>query len=305
MGAVADLTWASYTTEAKQYLWIDGTDWDTILERFWNAACRKADDYLCNPFEDIVPRVVLASVEAADTVTINDIIFTAATATDEDEREFKVGVDDDTDAMALAALVNSGIMGGSKGAVGVEGITATVTALTHVPVEYIGVATSSQDAFTPLGGGDIVFSSLKVYEDAGDGLGPTLLALGTNYTVDTDTGEITEVGVDGFTDDSHILVEYDYNADSGDGIVTFSKRYPNETAAVVTSSDSTRLKVTNVRTSSDVAHPVVLWLFQFMSWKFANRDGRKAERVAAMGGVEWGDAPDMTLLKLYRLSPGL
>jgi len=217
MGRVADLTWASYKAEAKEYLWIDDTDWDTILERFWDAACRKADDYLCNPFEDIVPTLVFADVEADDTVTINDQVFTAAAATDADEREFKVGVDDDTDAEALQDLVNSNIMGGSEGAVGVDGVTATNTS----------------------------------------------------------------------------------------GSITFTKRYPNETAAVVTSSNDTRLKVTNVRTQSDVPHTVVLWLFQFMAWKFANRDGRKSERVAAMGDIEWGDAPDMTLLALYRLSPGL
>jgi len=217
MGAVADLTYASYEDEAKEYLWIDGTDWDTILERFWDAACRKADDYLCNPFEEIIPTLVFADVEAADTVTINDVVFTAAAATDADERQFAVGVDDDTDAGELTDLVNSPIIGGSKGAVGIDGITAVNTS----------------------------------------------------------------------------------------GSITFAVRYPNATMAVVTSSNDTRLKVTNVRTSGDVPHPVIMWLFQFMAWKFANRDGRKAERVSAMGGVEWGDAPDMTLLVLYRLSPGL
>jgi len=144
-------------------------------------------------------------------------VFTAAAATDAAEREFAVGVDDDTDADELTDLVNSDIMGGSEGAVGVDGVTAANTS----------------------------------------------------------------------------------------GSITFVKRYPNETAAVVTTSDDDRLKVTNVRTQSDVPHPVITWLFQFMAWKFGNRDGRKAERVAAMGGVEWGDAPNMTLLGLGRLSPGL
>ena len=109
MGLVADLAYASYEDEAKEYLWIDDDDWDTILERFWDAACRKADDYLCNPFEEIIPTLVFADVEAADIVTINEVVFTAAAATDADEREFKVGVDDDTDADELQDLVNSKI----------------------------------------------------------------------------------------------------------------------------------------------------------------------------------------------------
>ena len=217
MGRVADLTYATYEDEAKEYLWIDDTDWDTTLERFWDAACRKADDYLCNPFEEIVPTLVFADVEANDRVTINDQVFTAAAATDADEREFAVGTDDDTDADELQDLVNSNIMGGSEGAVGIDGITAVNTS----------------------------------------------------------------------------------------GSITFAVRYPNATMAVVTSSNDTRLKITNVRTSSDVPHPVIMWLFQFMAWKFANRDGRKSERIAAMGTIEWGDAPEMALLALYRLSPGI
>lgn len=88
--------------------------------------------------------------------------------------------------------------------------------LVHVPAEYIGKATAGADAFTPLGAGAIIFSSLKVYEDAGGGLGPTLLVKDTNYTVNTANGLITEVGVDGYTTDSYILVEYDYDKGGGD-----------------------------------------------------------------------------------------
>lgn len=120
--------WGTYEGELKDWLDIERTEtsYDTILQRLVQAAGRKADEYLMNPFEDIVPKVTLVSVAEGDSVSVNGQSFEAADAQDADEREFDVSGTDAEAATSLAALVNSNVLGGTEGAVGVPGVTASV-----------------------------------------------------------------------------------------------------------------------------------------------------------------------------------
>ena len=213
MGRVVDtLTWDAYKVELKQYCNISSTSHDTVLGRFMVAAARHADEYLRNPFSEQQVEITLASVEVGDAVTIDGAIFTAAVATDATEREFEVGVSDAADAVALLSLINSGIIGGSHGAVGVPTVIGT----------------------------------------------------------------------------------------SALGVITLKHRYPNEADISATGSDDDRLAVAILRVELDIPDEVLVWCWQYVAWRFGNRDGRKAER-AEMGieSIEWGDQPDETLLALY------
>lgn len=152
MGAVATgLTWTDNKVKIKAYLNVDGTDHDTLLEMLFDSAVVRADSYLNNPFEEIEPTIVLASIEAGDYVTVNGASFTAATALDEDEREFVIGDTDSATADNLCALINSTTLGGSYGAVGVAGVLATNTSGTIVltkmypNAEDITCASSDED----------------------------------------------------------------------------------------------------------------------------------------------------------------
>ena len=162
MGKVVDtLTWAAQKALIKSYCHIDGTDHDTLLEALFDTAIEKADRYLNNPFQELRPTIVCASVTAGETVTLGIgslpelsgteiperyltasasgkisaqsaalATFAAATALDEDEREFAIGDTDAETATNLAALINSTTLGGSYGAVGVDGVEATVSEAT-------------------------------------------------------------------------------------------------------------------------------------------------------------------------------
>jgi len=206
------LTWAVYEDELKQYCYVSSSAHDTILERFMKAAGRHADEYLHNPFTEQQAKITLASVQAGEALTIDGAIFTAAAVDDETEREFKVGVSDADDAVALLALVNSDVVGGTYGAIGIETVIGT----------------------------------------------------------------------------------------SALGVVTLTHRYPNEKPISATSSDEDQLRVSLTRVDLDIPSEVLVWCWQFVAWKFENRDGRKSER-AEMGitSVDWGDGPDETLLEPY------
>jgi hypothetical protein len=128
-GPVASaFTWAAYQAELKDYLFIEAaeTSYDVTLQRLVKAAAKKADEYLMNSFEDLTPRITVASPEANDQVEINGCAFTAKAAADadDDEREFAIGVTNDLTAQALVDLINSDILGGVA-AIGVPGVTAT------------------------------------------------------------------------------------------------------------------------------------------------------------------------------------
>ncbi len=208
------LTWETYENELKEYCHISGASHDTVLARFLTAAARHADEYLHNPFTEEQPKITLVDVEEGDSLVIDGAIFTAADATDETEREFKVGVSDTADAVALLTLVNNAIVGGTHGPIGVETV------------------------------------------------------IGTNVA----------------------------------GVVTLKHRYPNEKPIGVTSSDEDRLRVSLTRVQLNIPDDVLVWCWQFVAWKFGNRDGRKSER-AEMGisSVNWGDGPDESLLDMYVL----
>jgi len=213
MGPVENaLVWATYTVELKQYCYVSSSAHDTILERFMKAAGRHADEYLHNPFTEQQAKITLDDVQAGEALTIDGAIFTAAAADDETEREFKVGVSDTEDAVALLALVNSDVVGGTYGSIGVETVIGTSVA----------------------------------------------------------------------------------------GLVTLTHRYPNEKPISASSSDEDQLRVSLTRVALDIPSEVLVWCWQFVAWKFENRDGRKSER-AEMGitSVDWGDGPDETLLEPY------
>ena len=213
MGRVVDtLTWDAYKVELKQYCNISSTSHDTILGRFMVAAARHADEYIKNGFSEEQVTITLADVEADDSVMIDGATFTAATATDATEREFKIGVSDEADAVALLALINSGIIGGSTGAVGVPTVIGT----------------------------------------------------------------------------------------SALGVITLKHRYPNENAIAVSSSNDDRLAVALLRVDLDIPDEIIVWCWQYVAWRFGNRDGRKAERAEmGIGSIEWGQQPDETILELY------
>lgn len=128
-GPVASaFTWAAYEAELKDYLWIEATEtsYDVTLERLVKAAARKADEYLMNAFEDLTPKITIASPTVGDQVEINGCAFTAkgATDADADEREFAIGATNDLTAQALVDLINSPILGGVA-EIGVPGVTAS------------------------------------------------------------------------------------------------------------------------------------------------------------------------------------
>jgi len=115
---------ATYETLLKSYCYVDGTDFDGLLEELFDAGKRAADEYLNNPFEIHNPTVVFSGVVANDTITVNGQTYTAAAALDEDELEFLVGASDTATADNFVALVNSTTEGGTYGNVGVPGVNA-------------------------------------------------------------------------------------------------------------------------------------------------------------------------------------
>jgi hypothetical protein len=127
-GPVAALVWATYKDELKSYCQVDGTTYDAVLERLFNAAKAKADTFLNNPFEVYNPTIKLTGVAADDWVTINGQTYTAATVGDEEDLEFAVGATDLLTADNLCLLINSTTLGGSYGSIGVPGVTATNSA---------------------------------------------------------------------------------------------------------------------------------------------------------------------------------
>jgi len=112
-------------TLVRAYCGVDGSDHDDLLERMFNAAKRRADEYLNNPFEEINPVVVFDGVVVDDYIVVNGKTYTCKATADEDELEFAIGSDDSETADNFVAYVNSTSVGGSYGATGVEGVLAT------------------------------------------------------------------------------------------------------------------------------------------------------------------------------------
>lgn len=100
---------------------------DELILAIAAAAQVAADEYLNNPFEEIIPQVKFVAVKVSHSISIDSICFTAADAKDEDEREFVVGGTDSETADNFCELVNSTTLGGSYGSVGVEGVIAANT----------------------------------------------------------------------------------------------------------------------------------------------------------------------------------
>ena len=121
------LVWATYKSLVRTYCGVDGSDHDALLEVLFNASKRKADEYLNNPFTEIVPTVVFDGVVADDYIVVNGKTYTCKATADEDELEFALGSDDSETADNFAAYVNSTSLGGSYGATGAEGVTAANT----------------------------------------------------------------------------------------------------------------------------------------------------------------------------------
>lgn len=126
MTTVAEsLTWSAFKERAKRWLRITWDREDEDLELLFATAVTLADQYIDDPFEEIRPTIALVSLEEGDHVTVDGASFTAADIEDEDGREFAIAENDKLTADNLAALINSTTLGGSWGAVGVEGVIAT------------------------------------------------------------------------------------------------------------------------------------------------------------------------------------
>jgi len=177
------LQWADEKDLLRAYCEVDVesgvSDYDDLLEALFNAAKRRADSYLNNPFEEINPTITFNGVVEGDWISIgmgtvdagsgeqvserNLLVsgttislaseysrtYTAATETDEDALEFAIGATDSETADNFCALVNSTTIGGSYSAVGVNEVIATnnngVVTLTrrHSTIEDIVVHSSS------------------------------------------------------------------------------------------------------------------------------------------------------------------
>jgi len=135
-----NVAWADYKVLLCAYCEVDTevnteavagveSDYDDLLEALFDSAKRRADTYLNNPFEEINPTIVFNGVTAGDYITITfgdqSPLYTAWATESEDDLYFAVGSDDSETADNFCALVNSTTLGGSYGAVGVEGLLAT------------------------------------------------------------------------------------------------------------------------------------------------------------------------------------
>ena len=107
------------------YCGVDGSTHDALLERMFNAAKRRADGYLNNPFEVINTTCVFDTVIADDYIVVNGKTYTCKATADEDELYFALGASDTLTADNFCTYVNSTSLGGSYGATGVEGVLAT------------------------------------------------------------------------------------------------------------------------------------------------------------------------------------
>ena len=142
-----DLTWATYKALVIGYcdLYADDdgvSSHDDLLEALFDAAKRKADGYLNNPFEVLQPSIVFSSVVENDYITVNGQTYTAKDTADEDELHFALGDDDSEAAENFCTYVNSTTLGGSFGVVGVAGVLATNTDGTVVLTRRQGYANS-------------------------------------------------------------------------------------------------------------------------------------------------------------------
>ena len=127
-----DLAFADYKALIIAYcdLYADDdgdSDHDTLLEAMFNTAKRKVDQYLNNPFEVLNPTIAFSSVVANDYITVNGQTYTAKDTADEDDLYFALGSTDSETADNFVAYVNSTTLGGSFGAVGVDGVLAANT----------------------------------------------------------------------------------------------------------------------------------------------------------------------------------
>ena len=120
-----NLDWDDEDFYVKAYCHVDGTDHNDLLERLFDAAKRKADEYLNNPFEVLQPTVLFSSVVVDDYIVVNGKTYTCATTADEDELDFALAGTDSLTADNFVTYVNSTTLGGSYGATGVAGVLAT------------------------------------------------------------------------------------------------------------------------------------------------------------------------------------
>lgn len=102
-------------------------------------------------------------------------------------------------------------------------------------------------------------------------------------------------------------------AANSSGTVTFSRRYGNNDAIVVTSSDEDKLLVRQVRTSTDIPEDVNQWIYQYIARNFRNRmaamqtsvAGQDSAMYVSMKSEESGMQTNFDLISHLRLSPGL
>lgn len=146
-----NVVWADEKVLIKVYCAVDGDDHDTLLKALFDAAKRKADEYLNNPFEELNPVIVFSGVVADDYIVVNGKQYTVKATADEDELYFALGADDSETADNFCAYVNSTTLGGTWGATGVAGVLAansegTVTLTRRYGnVDDIEISSSDED----------------------------------------------------------------------------------------------------------------------------------------------------------------
>jgi len=101
------------------------SDNSALLEALFDAAKRKADAFLNNPFEVLQPTIAFSSVVVDDYITVNGQTYTIKAAADEDELYFALAATDTLTADNFCTYVNSTTLGGTWGATGVAGVVAT------------------------------------------------------------------------------------------------------------------------------------------------------------------------------------
>ena len=102
-------------------------------------------------------------------------------------------------------------------------------------------------------------------------------------------------------------------AANSSGTVTLSRRYGNNDAIVVTSSDEDTLLVRQVRTSTDIPEDVNQWIYQYVARNFRNRlasmqasvSGQDSTMFVSMRSEESGMGTNYDLISHLRICPGL
>ena len=137
---------------------------DALLTNLIEAAKEDADKYLNNDFSEVRGQIVVGSPSDGETVQIDGEVFTKASSTSVEDRQF-------ADASGLVSCVNSDLLTVNGESIGIAHITAendtgTVTLITDAGIEPPTLKSSDEDELK------IRFKqvSLDIPEDVKDGV---------------------------------------------------------------------------------------------------------------------------------------